>query len=79
MSLPAVGKKITAAGKAKDAAEDIGLWGKAIKNHLYYAILTTDGKGGESITNICHFMCKKHFQMVLFYFCWLQIHYYTFT
>ena len=39
----AVGKKLSAAGKVK-GCEAINLWAKGIKNHLYYSVLTSDGK-----------------------------------
>jgi len=43
IAFSAVGKKLAAAGK-QVGCEDINLWAKGVKNHLYYSVLTTDGK-----------------------------------
>jgi hypothetical protein len=38
-----VTKKLEAAAKKK-GLDDLGLWAKGIKNHLWYSVLTSDGK-----------------------------------
>ena len=39
----AVGKRLSSASK-KAGGEDLKLWEKGIKNHLYYSVLSSDGK-----------------------------------
>jgi hypothetical protein len=43
LGFSAVGKKLSAAAKKKEY-QDLALWAKGVKNHLYYSILSTDGK-----------------------------------
>ena len=39
----AIGKKLTAAGNKK-STEELGLWAKGVKNHLYFSVLSSEGK-----------------------------------